>query len=1005
MDERGELLQGYQEESEGHLRNLEGMLTALQDGAASKDDINLAFRCIHTIKGGAGFFQLTKISELGHCMEDLLGKFREGSQQPTKENVEALIGGLDLIVEMFDDLGASNEVDIVDAKERILMILEGRTEGHAQKTEEASPATAEVTSTPSVAQQKAVPEVAQEGHHPFLLERELLPGTYWLRVQLDIQPWSTVLNELSSTGTILQMIPEEINEKDVEVDILFHTLLSESMLGALEVKYKSIKQLSGIIGENTAVAGSSDPSSEIKGESGNENLKPPAKVVAETAVKDKKVNASIRVEFNHLSKLIDLSSELVLSRNQFARELNPKMLHAFNNISTQINELQDGLMRTRMQPLSLVTDTFSRLVRTLAKKLNKMVKLEIYGSEVELDRTIIEGMSAPFTHILRNCLDHGIESPEVRACNGKSKTGRITIRAQQKAGLIMIEVKDDGKGIDPKVIMETAIRKGLLTEEDVEGMSYKQIISYLFTPGFSTAKEVTDVSGRGVGMDVVRTSFREMGGSVDMESKVGEGTTLTIQLPLAVAIINSLVIRVEDQLYAVPRNTICEVVKLSKKEPHQLDRVGNQDVLRFRGSLLPVVRLADVLRIPRTYTDQDEHAEDRREKIADRRSSSTDRKSGNIIDMRSQQNRRRNQELIILVLSIGAMEYGLIVDSVSHQEETIVKPLNETIQHIRHFMGITILSSGEVCFILNGQGLGEKASIRFDALKEDTRAAPRKPGKGMAGETEHEPHLIIKGGKGERFSLLVGLVQSTALVHRRQVMSAKDQQFITLNGVDYQLFFLHKHISVSEIELLDDFYVVLPKHIRSKIAIVCHRIEGIKMVPSQLEHVGEKEHGKVATVVFENELMTILDLYALEAKSNPAIVEKALPGTQSIEGKKVLLVEDTAMFRNIVSGHLKGLGLVVETAVDGEKGLSKLEVGEYDLVVSDIEMPNLDGYGMIVQIRENPRFANLPVIALTTLSSMESRQKGMDLGFSDYLEKIHRESFRECIVKHLSRTT
>ncbi|MCB2173765.1 chemotaxis protein CheA, partial [bacterium] len=336
---------------------------------------------------------------------------------------------------------------------------------------------------------------------------------------------------------------------------------------------------------------------------------------------------SIRVHVSLLDSLMTLAGELVLSRNQLLQTISAGGLKSAEAVGQRIDlitsELQEAIMLTRMQPIGNVFGKLPRIVRDLAARLDKQVDLSIFGKEVELDKTIIEAIGDPLTHLVRNAVVHGIEPPELRRQLGKPEAGSVVLRAFHEAGQVVIEIEDDGAGLDSEQLASLALRQGLVTAEQVQSMSDKEKMNLVFQPGFSSADTVTEVSGRGVGMDVVKSNFDKLGGQIDITSETGKGTAISIKLPLTLAIIPCQVILTEGERYAIPQVNLEELLRIpAHLAKERIEIVGSAEVVRLRGKLLPLVRLADALGIERTYTDPDDGNVkiDRRRRIADRRS-------------------------------------------------------------------------------------------------------------------------------------------------------------------------------------------------------------------------------------------------------------------------------------------------------------------------------------------------------------------------------------------------
>ena len=394
--------------------------------------------------------------------------------------------------------------------------------------------------------------------------------------------------------------------------------------------------------------------------------------------------------------MVNLAGELVLGRNQLLQICQPlvKEVAGLNGVLQHISrittEMQEKIMQLRMQPVAIIFSKFTRVVRDLSHKLNKEVKLEIYGEDVELDKTIIEGLSDPLTHLIRNSVDHGIELPEERVANGKSANGTIKLQAYHQGGMVHIEVIDDGKGVDPAIVGKKAIEKGLITKDNLEVMTEKDIVKLIFKPGFSTATTVSDVSGRGVGMDVVMTNIDQLGGTVDVESKKGEGTKVSIVLPLTLAIVSGLIVEVKKQRFIIPEINVEELVRIIPEEKKELvNNVQETYVLHLRETLLPLLNLSEALGM--------ENSDDLLQQIAN-----------------------PDKSFEVIVIRHGEGVFCIVVDDIVKIEEIVVKPLPHYLKRMKTFSGATILGDGTVALILDIVGIAEKMSVdKFELTDKD----------------------------------------------------------------------------------------------------------------------------------------------------------------------------------------------------------------------------------------------------------------------------------------------
>ncbi len=453
-----------------------------------------------------------------------------------------------------------------------------------------------------------------------------------------------------------------------------------------------------------------------RGETGSANTPRPQNAsIADT---------SIRVDVHLLDRLMNLVGELVLSRNQILQHLSGVELPALHATSQRLNhitsELQEGVMKTRMQPVGNIWNKFPRVVRDLARGCGKQVRIEMEGKNTELDKTLIEAIKDPLTHLVRNSVDHGIESPEIRKAAGKHPEGVLSLVAYHEGGMVIIEVGDDGGGLDGERIRDKAIERGLITEESAERMSGKELQNLIFRPGFSTAKQVTNVSGRGVGMDVVKTNIERIGGSVDLDSTMGQGTTVRVKIPLTLAIIPALIVSCAGERFAVPQVSLLELVRLQGEDARKgIERISDAPVFRLRGKLLPIVYLDEELGL---------------------------RKAGEP---------REDEKINIVVLQADSQHFGLVVDQINDSEEIVVKPLSRQLKAIAQYAGATIMGDGRVALILDVMGMAQKANVisklRDQALIDMARAAAEE-------DLDLESVLVFRLGSG-RMSMKLSQVK------------------------------------------------------------------------------------------------------------------------------------------------------------------------------------------------------------------------------------------------------
>jgi two-component system chemotaxis sensor kinase CheA len=621
MDEMEEVIQEFIVESNENLDQLDNDLIALEEDPSNSDIMGSIFRTIHTIKGTCGFLGYGKLEKVSHVGENLLSKLREGELQLTDERTTALLKMVDAIRQMLTLIEETQS----DGEEEYSDLIE-----HLSKLQE------------------------DDGEV-----------------------------EQGDTSTADQGEPSESPEEEVEAKPIGEMLLES---GAVDST-----QLAGAIKQQ--LDGDQRPVGEILVDQGTVKDEVVAKAVTEQReVKARAPVASpntIRVDVMLLDQLMNLVGELVLTRNQvlqFGDLLDDPVFSTTSQRLSQVtSELQEMVMQTRMQSIGGVWSKFPRVVRDLSHGCGKQIRLDMEGKETELDKSLIEAIKDPLTHLVRNSVDHGIEMPDVRVASGKPAEGVLTLRAFHEGGQVNIEICDDGAGIDPEKLKKKALEKGLISEDQADKMSDKEALHLIFQAGFSTAEKVTNISGRGVGMDVVRTNIEKLGGVVDISSKLGEGSTMRIKIPLTLAIIPALTVTCEGDRYAIPQINLMELVMLEGEQVRSgIEKIHGVPVYRLRGNLLPLLYLNQEL----WNIDPVEDAE-------------------------------ANDHINIVVLKAGDLQFGLIVDEVNDTQEIVVKPLSKQLKGISSLAGATIMGDGRVAMILDVFGLANHAELASEVAHQD----------------------------------------------------------------------------------------------------------------------------------------------------------------------------------------------------------------------------------------------------------------------------------------------
>ncbi|MBF0468214.1 MAG: chemotaxis protein CheW, partial [Desulfamplus sp.] len=730
---------------------------------------------------------------------------------------------------------------------------------------------------------------------------------------------------------------------------------------------------------------------------------------------------SLRVNVNLLDTLMNLAGELVLSRNQLIQGINSSNAKATELSSQRIDmitsELQEAIMRTRMQPIANVFNKFTRVVRDLSQELGKSIDLVIEGKEVELDKTIIEAINDPLTHLVRNSVDHGIELPHVREAAGKKATGKIILKAFHDAGQVNIMISDDGKGLDPDRIAAAAVKKGLMSEQQVSELSAKERVDLILLPGFSTAEKVTDVSGRGVGMDVVMTNLAKLGGIIEIESKPGKGTDIQIKLPLTLAIIPSQIISVGNEKYAIPQVNLDELLRIPASQvKDRIEKVGDADVVRLRGNLLPLLNLAQVLGIEKTFIHPDDNKEypDKRTAIADRRSIKTDqsgkRESVNskLVHDRSGEDRRYRaaSAINIAVVSAGTHKYGLVVDELKDSEEIVVKPLGRHLKKCSGYAGATIMGDGKVALILDVSNLAQMAELTTMAEAERTAKAARAAEEAREKARDKASLLLFKNGP-EHCAAPLNLVERIERIPISSIENVSGKKVVQYRGGALPLYELSQVANVSKLPQTEQQeIIVFTVKGRELGLMVTPPVDAVE-ISLDIDDSTLKQVGVNGSMIIDGHTTLLVDIFDIVKTLNPSWFEEEKLAAADMEeaGEKVILfAEDSAFFRNQVKGFMTEEGYRVITAEDGEIAwnLLKERASEIDLVLTDLEMPNMDGFELTSRIKKDPALSHFKVIALTSLASDAHVKKGKEVGIDEYELKLDRENLMKLIRKYLS---
>jgi two-component system chemotaxis sensor kinase CheA len=662
------------------------------------------------------------------------------------------------------------------------------------------------------------------------------------------------------------------------------------------------------------------------------------------------------------------------------------------------------------------------VVRDLSGALGKEIELDIRGKEVALDKSLIEALSDPLTHMVRNAVDHGIELPEERVRAGKRRNGTIIIDAHHEAGQVVVEIADDGHGIDAERIAQAAEAKGLIAREQLQKMSAQDKTALIFLPGLSTAKKLTDVSGRGVGMDVVKTNLDRLGGKVEIVSVLGKGTTFRIKLPLTLAIIPSLIVSVEGERFAIPQINVEELLRVHpEKTKTRVEVVGGTEVLVLRDRLIPLVRFAGLVGVVPTYLNSnssDGRDIDRRERLADRRSPRHAAVAGEDVQRaatpalsrshRGDRDRRKSASsaLEIAVVTTGTQTYGLVVGGFHDTEEIVVKPLGSHLKGLREYAGATILGDGTVALILDVAGLATKAEVGAVSaggpVLEQSKAAEA--------EKLADTHalLLFHNGREQLCATPLDSVSRIERIRPEQVETIGGRRTMQHRGGFLPLVTLSDAAQVDSIGDAKELAVMISNIRGHEVGLLGTMPVDVIETSSTIDQITHRQRGVAGSTIIRNRTALVVDLFELVDATWPewgAQRESENPQPLEAEGKVVvLLAEDSDFFRSQVTRLLEEDGYTVLAAADGQAAWELLveNVDRVKMVVTDIEMPRLDGLGLTRLIRSDERTARLPVIAVTSLAGEDDVDRGKAAGVNEYQTKLDRDNLRAGLQRLLA---
>jgi len=958
MDE--ELLAEFLTESNENMASIEEQLMELEANPGDEELVNAIFRVIHTVKGSCGFLGLKGLEKTAHAGENLLGKIRSLKFQVNEDIVSLLLACADGVNGYLQGLETDGVEPVLDhssliarlqAAERLIETMAGA--GVAAPAVEKQEAAVKADSSAQASEQSLTQPAASEAETDAITVDDWL-GDFdaSLRAIMAEQGWHTP-EKVMAAGFAPLRDTDGISPGDaLKILGLAKKLVAQGGASKQSGQAKaSTPEPKPAEPEAKRVEATLEP--EAKPAAPQQQGKPvPVKSIPAKAVKPKSAG-SIRVDVSLLDALMNQVGELVLTRNRLLQMVNESGSMEFMRVGREIDHvterLQSQLLQTRMQPIKSIWSSVPRVVREMSKSLNKRIQVVMEGEDTELDRSILNALKDPLTHIIRNSCDHGVEMPDVRRAAGKPEEGVLKLVADQESGHIVITISDDGGGIDAGRVKAKAVSMGVLTQEQADAMPDQAALQLIFNAGLSTVEKVSNLSGRGVGMDVVKNSIEKVGGSIDLSSEVGKGTVLRIRIPLTLAIITAMIVRCMDRRYAIPQISIRELLS-APATSEDWRTIGGHPFFRLRGRLLPVLELGSTLAL----TEKTPH------------------------------------EGSIVVIDIGDRTFGILVNEIYGAEEIVVKPLGIHFQHLTQYGGCSILGDGSVIPILDCNGLAHMMELPEEAshaaLQEDD-----------AQVSMHDlQHVLVFRQDTGRYAIPMALVERLEKFPAEKIETSGAKEVLQYRNDEVipvlrwgDLTGLNSHIE-------DEVYGLILSDGSHRMCLQVDEIVDILEIPLEIKKPTQDEFFLGTAVILE-QATEVVDVFDVIKRAVPDWFSKPAAGLDEEKKRQsILFVEDAPFFRNLVVPVLQAMDYDIWTAGDGEEACKILADKTPDMILTDIEMPNMDGYELADWIAQRDHLKDVPLFALTATPPDENDDVRRNK-FDDVLLKFDRHS----LVEHL----
>jgi two-component system chemotaxis sensor kinase CheA len=772
---------------------------------------------------------------------------------------------------------------------------------------------------------------------------------------------STLLFEaLDRLKIIVELVKkgEDVSDtsKDIELvnQLLAITSEPKSPLDELQALFDSTPVDPNFFSKNEEIK--TESTEKVKSEEKEQKIIPEKSTPQPVQEKNQQVpqtQESIRVSLDVLDNLITLVSELVLTRNQLLQLLRSTTNQTFDGALSRLSyittELQEEIMKTRMQSIDNAWTKFPRLVRDLAKELNKKIVLKQEGGDTEVDRQVLELIKDPLTHMIRNSCDHGIELPEERYQKGKAEEGTITLKAYHEGGHVVMEIIDDGKGLDPKKLGKKIVEKGLFSQAEIDLMNDQQIQNVIFLPGFSTAASVTSVSGRGVGMDVVRSNIEKLGGSIDMISTPEKGTQFIIKIPLTLTIISAIILESGGERFAIPQISVTELHRIGGRAQYQIEYINDTPIVRLRNQLIPILYLSKHLKLDNAHENYS------------------------------------NKEKYMVVVMIGHKSFCILVDKIYDTQEIVVKPLAKIIESIKVFSGSTVLGDGSIVMILD-------PNVLLSFLETtNTSSFMSEKKKDLIKNNQDGTLLLVFRSNHHLYSLPLSLITRIGEIDYDHVEVINDVLLTQYQNylLPIVMFDGSQNLPKRNDSLEHKLPVLIFSDTTRAIGLVVDEI--VTIMDEKIDvQVTMKKNGILGSSLIDGETISTIDIEYHLKTIYPDWFDQVEPERRFSKTKlNLLLVDDSHFFRNLIIPVINLAGFEVVTAQDGESALNILkERNDFQVIITDIEMPGINGFELCLQLRNIDIYKEpFPIIALSSRISEKDMIYGKEVGFTHHIGK------------------